>query len=66
VVLTAWRFVANNMSMLHQLTLLGAGIGIIDTSITMELVAQGSLVLLRVYGQRVIDDARLIINLSIK
>jgi hypothetical protein len=66
VVLTAWHFVANNMSMLRQLMLLEVGIGIIDTSITIELVAQGRLVLLRVYGQRVIGDARLIINLSIK
>jgi hypothetical protein len=46
--------------------LLEVGIGIIDTSITIELAAQGRLVLLRVYGQRVIGDARLIINLSIK
>jgi DNA-binding transcriptional LysR family regulator len=38
------RFVANNMSMLRQLTLLGAGIGIIDKSIAMELVTQGRLV----------------------
>jgi hypothetical protein len=66
VVLTAWHFVANNMSMLRQLMLLKVGIGIIDTSITIELAAQGRLVLLRVYGQRVIGDARLIINLSIK
>jgi DNA-binding transcriptional LysR family regulator len=38
------RFVANNMLMLRQLTLLGAGIGIIDKTIAMELVTQGRLV----------------------
>jgi DNA-binding transcriptional LysR family regulator len=38
------RFVANNMSMLCQLTLLGAGIGIIDKTIAIELVTQGRLV----------------------
>jgi len=38
------RFVANNMSMLRQLTLLGAGIGIIDKTISIELVTQGRLV----------------------
>jgi DNA-binding transcriptional LysR family regulator len=38
------RFVANNMSMLRQLTLLGAGIGIIDKTIAMELVTQERLV----------------------
>jgi DNA-binding transcriptional LysR family regulator len=38
------RFVANNMSMLRQLTLLEAGIGIIDKTIAMELVTQGRLV----------------------
>jgi DNA-binding transcriptional LysR family regulator len=38
------RFVANNMSMLCQLTHLGAGIGIIDKTIAIELVTQGRLV----------------------
>ena len=38
------RFVANNMSMVRQLTLLGAGIGIIDRKIAEELASQGKLV----------------------
>jgi DNA-binding transcriptional LysR family regulator len=38
------RFVANNMSMVRQLTLLGVGIGILDKEIASDLAVQGHLI----------------------
>lgn len=38
------RFVANNMSMVRQLTLLGAGIGILDKKNASDLADQGYLI----------------------